>query len=70
MLTEASQMANPDPGTPIPATVGTTPVTQQVTEQPAMFRPGLQMLPLGLLVLIIGVVLLILVGQLHGASAF
>jgi regulator of protease activity HflC (stomatin/prohibitin superfamily) len=62
-------MANPDPSTPIPATAGPTPMTQPVSEQSAMFRPGLQMLPLGLLVLIIGVVLLILVGQLHGASA-
>ncbi len=62
-------MANLDPGTPIPATAGPTPVTLSVTEQPATFRPGLQMLPLGLLILIIGVVLLILVGHLHGAGA-
>jgi len=66
MLTEASQMANPDP---IPATAGTTQVSQQVTEQPAVSRPGLQMLVLSLLILLIGVVILIFVGQLHGASA-
>src|SRR3984885_1192660 len=69
MSTEASQMAQPDPGTPIPAGLGVTPVAPPVTEHPAASRPGLQMLPLGIVILIIGAVLVVLVSHLSGAAA-
>jgi regulator of protease activity HflC (stomatin/prohibitin superfamily) len=62
-------MAQPDPGTPIPAGLGVTPVAPPVTEHPAASRPGLQMLPLGIVILIIGAVLVVLVSHLSGAAA-
>ena len=62
-------MGIPDPGTPIPAGLDIAPVGPPVTERPAASRPGLQMLPLGIVVLIIGAVLVAVSGQLPSAGA-
>ncbi|MGH3408021.1 MAG: SPFH domain-containing protein [Streptosporangiaceae bacterium] len=62
-------MAHPEPGTPIPAGVDIRPAAAPVTEHPAASRPGLQMLPVGIVIVIIGVVLVVLVGHLSGAAA-
>ncbi len=62
-------MAQPDPGSPTPAGLDVTPVGPPVTERPAASRPGLQMLPLGIVILIIGAVLVALVSHLSGAAA-
>jgi regulator of protease activity HflC (stomatin/prohibitin superfamily) len=66
-------MAQPEPGTPVPAGADSGPaaaqVTAQVTEHPAASRPGLQMLPAGIVIVIVGVVLVVLVSHLSGAAA-
>ncbi|MGH3399587.1 MAG: SPFH domain-containing protein [Streptosporangiaceae bacterium] len=62
-------MAHPEPGTPIPAGADIRPAAAPVTEYPAASRPGLQMLPVGIVIVIIGVVLVVLVGHLSGAAA-
>src|SRR5215467_905924 len=42
---------------------------QQVTERAASFRPGLQMLVLGIVILLAGVVVLIIAGKSSGGTA-
>ena len=62
-------MAQPEPGTPVPAGADSGVPAAPVTEHPAASRPGLQMLPVGVVIVIIGVVLVVLVGHLSGAAA-
>jgi regulator of protease activity HflC (stomatin/prohibitin superfamily) len=57
-----------DPGTPAPPALDARSAPPPVTERPAAARPGLQMLVLGVLILIIGVVLIVGGSKLHGAG--
>ena len=61
--------AEPDtPVTPAPPALNTSSAPPPVTERPAAAQPGLQMLALGVLILIIGVVLVVGGSKLHGGG--
>src|SRR5690242_8572326 len=60
---EMGHMASLDPGAEI-----SLPAGQQVTEQPANFRPGLRMLVLGVVIVLAAVVVLILAGLSSGGA--